>query len=131
MSTTDNIKSMLKSLNMNYTIERFDQLIKLGIEKSLSYEKFLENMLKEEMLGREKKKIENRMKQAAFPEYKEIDAFNLTEQQSLSSQQLNQLSELTWLDQGYNIILLGPPGVGNYRKYLIIERNEAVIHMNQ
>jgi DNA replication protein DnaC len=41
-----------------------------------------------------------------------LDEFNLDEQQSLSKKQLNQLKELTWIEQLYNIILLGPPGVG-------------------
>src|SRR5690606_33878013 len=34
------------------------------------------------------------------------------EQQSLSQKQLNHLRELTWIEQLYNIILLGPPGIG-------------------
>jgi DNA replication protein DnaC len=41
-----------------------------------------------------------------------LDEFNLDEQQSLSKKQLNQLKELTWIEQLYNIILLGPPAVG-------------------
>ncbi len=52
------------------------------------------------------------MKWAAFPSHKTLDDFNLDEQQSLSRKQLNQLKELTWIEQLYNIILLGPPGVG-------------------
>src|SRR5690606_34143527 len=36
----------------------------------------------------------------------------INEQKSLSKKQLKQLRELWWLDQGYNLILLGPPGVG-------------------
>lgn len=41
-----------------------------------------------------------------------MDEFNLDEQQSLSKKQLNQLKELTWIEQLYNIILVGPPCVG-------------------
>ena len=62
--------------------------------------------------GREKRKLEKRLKLASFPEYKTLSEFNLSEQQSLSERQLNQLKELIWLEQGYNIIFLGPPGVG-------------------
>jgi DNA replication protein DnaC len=47
-----------------------------------------------------------------FPEYKPLDDFDLSEQQSLSKKQLKQLQELIWLEQAYNLILLGPPGVG-------------------
>lgn len=52
------------------------------------------------------------MKWACFPYFKTLKEFDLAEQQSLSKKQLKQLSELTWLEQSYNLILLGPPGVG-------------------
>jgi DNA replication protein DnaC len=89
-----------------------EDILKLSTEKALSYEKFLESLLKHEIKSREQKKIEQRMKQALFPEYKTIDEFDIAEQQSLSRRQLNQLMELTWIEQGFNLILLGPPGVG-------------------
>ena len=39
------------------------------------------------------------------------DEFDLNEQPSLSKRQFNQ-QELSWIEQGYNLILLGPTGVG-------------------
>ncbi|GCL74940.1 hypothetical protein PN4B1_49350 [Paenibacillus naphthalenovorans] len=41
-----------------------------------------------------------------------MEEFRLEEQQSLSKRQLSQLRELLWLEQNYNLIFLGPPGVG-------------------
>jgi DNA replication protein DnaC len=61
---------------------------------------------------REAKQIERYLKWVSFPFQKTLSEFNLTEQESLSNKQLDQLKELTWLEQCYNIILLGPPGVG-------------------
>ena len=104
--------SMLKTLNMHHTSEALSDLFEKAREKSLTYEKFLEETLKGEIKGREKRKLEKRLKLASFPEYKTLSEFNLSEQQSLSERQLNQLKELIWLEQGYNIIFLGPPGVG-------------------
>ena len=104
--------SMLKTLNMYHTSEVLNDLFEKAREKSLTYEKFLEETLNGEIKGREKRKLEKRLKLASFPEYKTLSEFNLSEQQSLSQKQLNQLKELIWLEQGYNIIFLGPPGVG-------------------
>jgi DNA replication protein DnaC len=104
--------NMLKTLNMYHTAEVLNELIEKARQNSLTCEKFLEEILSEELKGREKRKLEKRLKQAFFPEYKTLPEFNLAEQQSLSERQLNQLKELTWLEQGYNIIFLGPPGVG-------------------
>jgi len=72
----------------------------------------LNSILEYEQKRREGKLQEKRLKCAAFPFRKSLDEFNLDEQQSLSKKQLNQLKELTWIEQLYNIILLGPPGVG-------------------
>jgi DNA replication protein DnaC len=105
-------KNMLKALNMHHTAEMLDDLCQESLEKSFTCEKFLEEVLKGEIKGREKRKFEKRLKQAYFPEYKTLSEFNLCEQQSISERQLNQLKELIWLEQGYNIIFLGPPGVG-------------------
>ncbi len=88
------------------------ELLEKAREKSLTNEGFLEEALRLEIKGREERKLGKRLKQAFFPEYKRLEEFNLSEQHSLSERQLNQLKELTWLEQGYNIIFLGAPGVG-------------------
>lgn len=112
MSAIEDIKSMLKTLNMYHTAEKLNDLLIQSTEKSLSYENFLEQIFKCELDSREQKRLETRMKWASFHEYKTLDEFDLSEQQSLSKRQFNQIKELTWLEQGYNLILLGPPGVG-------------------
>ncbi|MFA5577845.1 MAG: ATP-binding protein, partial [Tissierellaceae bacterium] len=112
MSGIETLESMLRTLKMYHTAENIDIIIERSRGKSLSNERFLEEFLSEEIKGRESRRLEKRLKQALFPEYKTLLEFNLDEQRSLSKKQLNQLKELIWLEQGYNIILLGPPGVG-------------------
>jgi DNA replication protein DnaC len=41
-----------------------------------------------------------------------LDEFSLKQQPSLNQKQFNKLTDLAWLDQLYNLILLGPTGVG-------------------
>jgi len=53
-----------------------------------------------------------------------LDEFRVDEQPSLGQRQLQQLRELMWLEQHYNLLFLGPPGVGNYRKKSVMERNQ-------
>lgn len=52
------------------------------------------------------------MKWARFPYIKTLSEFKLEEQAAITERQLMQLKELSWLEQQYNLILLGPPGVG-------------------
>jgi DNA replication protein DnaC len=63
-------------------------------------------------MSRNAGKKEKRIKRAAFPFYKTLDELNIDEQQLLSRKQFNQLRELTWIEPLFNVILLGPPGVG-------------------
>lgn len=105
-------KEKLKQLKLYYTANTIDKTIEKAIEKSLTCEKFLELLLEEEIQERERKKLENRLKQAFFPEIKTLDEFNLEEQKTLNKRNINQLKELSWLEKGFNLIFLGPPGVG-------------------
>jgi len=47
-----------------------------------------------------------------FPEIKRLEGFDTTKQLAISNKQLNQLKELLWMENAYNLILQGPPGVG-------------------
>lgn len=111
-SCTANTKAMLKTVNLNHAAEALNELIEKSIEKKLTCEKFLEEVLTREVQEREKRKLEKRLKQACLPEYKTLDAYNLDEQVTLSERQFNQLKELSWLENGFNLIMLGAPGVG-------------------
>ncbi len=108
----EQLQSMFKTLKMPYAAASLDEIIKRGIDNNLTREKFLEEILLLEIADKEKRKIEKRMKIAGFPEYRTISDFNVNEQRALSQKQINQLKELTWLGQGYNIVLLGPTGAG-------------------
>lgn len=112
MATTDSIKEMLGNVRLRHSATILDEVLKNATDKALSYEKFLESLLNREIKSREEKKFERLIKQANFPEYQTLDKFDISEQESLSKRQLNQLKELTWIEQGFNLILLGPPGVG-------------------
>ena len=110
--TIDSIKAMLITLNLHNAAGQIEEILSQPLNQSISYEKFLEGLLQCEIKGREEKRFERRIKQASFPEYKTLDEFDLNEQPSLSKRQFNQLRELSWIEQGYNLIMLGPTGVG-------------------
>lgn len=112
MELTVQLKSQLGSLQIREAANILDDLLLQAQAESYSYQQFLSKLLTHELKQRETKQTEKRLKQAAFPEYKTLQEFNVTEQQSLSQKQLNQLQELVWMEQAYSLILLGPSGVG-------------------
>ena len=126
MSDLSLAQERLKTLRMSESAQYLPTLVKEAEMHDKSYLGFLNSILEYEKKRREEKLLERRLKWAAFPSHKTLDEFNLDEQQSLSRKQLNQLKELTWIEQLYNIIFLGPPGVG--KTHLAIGLGLEAIH---
>lgn len=110
--TVELLQEQFRHLRMIETANELPRLLRNAETNNWMYQEFLQEILEFELKRREEKSIEKRMKWAKFPYQKTLDEFNIDEQQSLSSRQLNQLRELNWLEQQYNLILLGPPGSG-------------------
>lgn len=106
------LQEHFRHLRMAETADELPTLLRNAEKSSWTYLEFLQELLGHELKCREKKNMEKRMKWAKFPYIKTLDEFNVEEQASLSTRQLNQLRELNWLEQQYNMILLGPPGTG-------------------
>ena len=111
-STVTFLQDQFRHLRMSETAEKLPILLRQAEQSSWTYQEFLQELLKHEFKRREEKSVEKRLKQARFPYLKTLDEFNVHEQQSISNRQINQLKELNWLEQQYNLILLGPPGSG-------------------
>lgn len=110
--TMEKLQTQLKSLQFTEVAKMLPDMIRVAEQEQESYQMFLHSLLSFEIQRREENKITKRLKLATFPYKKTLDEFRVEEQQSLSQKQLKQLKELTWLEQTYNLILLGPPGVG-------------------
>lgn len=106
------LQKQLSSLRLSETANELPLFIQKAEQEDWTYRAFLHHILVHEQSRRTAKQIERLMKWATFPYIKTLKDFNLNEQESLSKKQLQQLSELTWLEQSFNLILLGPPGVG-------------------
>lgn len=126
MSQLNQVQDLLKSLRLAETSKNISKLIKEAETHEVSYTTFLLDILGHEKKCREEKLIEKHLKWATFPYLKTLNEFNVSEQQSLSKKQFNQLKELTWTEQLYNLILLGPPGVG--KTHLAIGLGIEAIH---
>lgn len=106
------IKQYMTTLNISAAAGILEELLLNAQSKDFTYQEFLYQLMAHEVTTREKRRLEKQLKGAAFPEYKTLETFDIREQKSLSQKQLNQLKELHWLEQAYNLVLLGPPGIG-------------------
>lgn len=112
MSQLTTLQNKLKSLRLAETANHLSVLLQEAESNDETYASFLMKMVDYEQQRRDEKQIEKRLKWATFPYQKPLEMFDVSEQQSLSKKQFNQLKELLWIEQLYNMILLGPPGVG-------------------
>src|SRR5699024_4268490 len=112
MNQLKQLEEILRNLRFGETADNLPELLKKAEKNEITYLSFLMDVMKYEQKRREEKKIERHLKWATFPYHKTLEEFDLKEQQSLSNKQFNKLKELLWMEQLYNLILLGPPGVG-------------------
>ena len=68
-------------------------------------------LLEQQRLRTEKQNVLRRRK-AALPAEKTLQTFDFGFQKSVSKEQMLRLSDMTWVEQAYNICFLGPPSVG-------------------
>ena len=109
---TDNIKKYCARLRLSYIPNNLDQLIVDAQNGKPTYEDFLENVLREETKTREYKAYLNRLKQAKLPPKYDLDEYDFSYSSGINRQEMKELRQLAWLDQAYNIILMGPSGIG-------------------
>ena len=112
MDKLKNLKNYASTLGLKHSHESMERLIHTAEQEELSYVSFLGEIFEEEIKYRQDKAQAKRIKEAGFPYPKYLKDFDLEFCQSITPKQFNQLSELTWIDGLYNLVLSGPPGVG-------------------
>ena len=112
MDKFQEIKNHASSLGLTHTKKELENLIHEAEQKQSSYVSFIGDVLGSEISYRQDRAKDKRIKEAGFPYKKYLKDFDLNFCQSITPKQLNQLTELTWVDGIYNLILSGPPGVG-------------------
>jgi DNA replication protein DnaC len=112
MSKIEDLKQSGQTLKLYNLCECVEALIKDAELKDSSYQEFLETVLEGEIKTREKRAQEIRLKNACFPSLKTLDNFDFDFQKSISKKKINRLLDMDWIDNIFNLIFLGPPGVG-------------------
>ena len=112
MTKTEIIKNHCKQLNLSALSSKLDDVIIDAENNKISYLELVKKLFEIEVNHRMKKDKERRTKQARLPLSYNLSMYDFSFQNGLEKQQLNQLRELKWLEQNFNIILMGPSGTG-------------------
>ena len=102
----------LTTLGLSHIRDNLNQLLPDINGKEISYLEFLHQIMKEEIIAREKRARDRRLSSADFPYIRLPDDYDYSFNNSVTKRQITQLLDLSWIEAAYNIIFLGPSGVG-------------------
>ena len=108
----ERIQSSLVRLRLPKIEQILETVVKTAQEQGKSYLTFLDELLEEEIAGKEQRRMETALKISGLPFIKSIDEFDFTFQPKLDRQKVMSLFDLIFIRQKGNVIFLGPPGVG-------------------
>ena len=102
----------LKSLRLPTVLREYGKLAKQAAAEGLDHVQFLARLIELEMIDRERRMIERRIKAAKFPAVKSLDSFDFKAIPALNKMQVLELARCEWVDRRENVIALGPSGTG-------------------
>lgn len=103
----------LRSLRLPGVIDALDERISEANEHELSYMEFLSLLIQDERLSRDNSHIDKLIRQAQFGPIKTFEDFDFSfNPEYLPKKVLMDLRSCSFIDEGKNIVIAGPPGIG-------------------
>jgi len=102
----------LKTLRLPTFLREYPKIAKLCATEGVDYERFLLRLAEQELIDRQGRMIERRIKQAKFPTIKSLDSFDFKALPSLNKKKVTDLARCEYIDRKENIIALGNSGTG-------------------
>ncbi|WP_438311382.1 IS21-like element helper ATPase IstB [Sporosarcina sp. FA9] len=106
------LQDKCRTLRLAESAKELPNLLREAEAKGWTYHEFIHEFLSYEVNYRETKNTDKLMKWAEFPELLKLEDFRLEEQTAIGVKQLNVLKELTWVEEYFTLIMMGPTGVG-------------------
>ena len=101
-----------EAMKMTAALEALDNVIETARVEDLSAVQVLDRLLEIELSARHERRVVTNLRFAGLPYKKRLEEFDFEAQPSVDPGLIARLSTLQFLEDGTNILLLGPPGVG-------------------
>jgi DNA replication protein DnaC len=106
------IKHHLKSLRMPTMLAECEKLASQCATDNVDHLGFLLRLCELELIDRERRAADRRLKAATFPNHKTLESFDFKTQPSLNKLLITELLRGEYLDKKENILLVGNSGTG-------------------
>lgn len=107
----EEIKALCNKFMLTGIGTNLEKIIADTESKGAGFMQFTLDLFQQEVLHRHQKDEARRLKAAGLPRSTNLDLYN-AEQNGLKATRLAQLRELNWVDQLFNLVLMGPRGTG-------------------
>lgn len=102
----------LKTLKLPTFLREYEKLARQCAADGLDHVRFLARLVELELIDRERRMIERRIKAAKFPTTKSLDSFDFKAIPALNKMPVLELARCEWIERRENVIALGPSGTG-------------------
>lgn len=102
----------LKHLKLPTILREYESLAEVCARERADYPEYLLRLVERELLDRERKAAERRLKDARFPIPKTVDSFDFSAQPSVNEQLYRELLRGEYMDNRENILFVGNSGTG-------------------
>ena len=102
----------LKALRLPTFLREYDKVARQCAADAVDYPRYLLRLTELEMIDRERRTIERRIKEARFPAVKSLDSFDFAAIPSLNKTLVLELARSEYVGRRENIIAVGNSGTG-------------------
>jgi len=104
----------LKELKLPTFLRDYDSVGAVCSQERCDYPTYLLRLAERELIDRERRATERRIKEAAFPVLKTIETFDFAAQPSLNEPLVRELLRGEYISKRENLLLVGNPGTGMF-----------------
>ena len=109
---TESLMTSLRKLRLSGLAGTLDVRLQEAAGNRLNHAEFLELIFADELLVRQDRQIARRIKQAGFRDAKSLEDFDFAFNPSVPKKTVYDLATCRFVQQGRDVLLIGPPGVG-------------------
>ena len=106
------VKHHLRQLKLPTMHSECEKVAARSAKENLDHLAYLLALCELELVDRERRAAERRLKAARFPSTKTLDEFDFDARQSLNKPLVLELAKGDWIDKRENLLLVGPSGTG-------------------
>jgi len=102
----------LKTLKLPTFLREYEKVARQCATEGVDHIQFLLRLVELELIDRERRMVERRIKAAKFPITKSLDSFDFKAIPQLNKMLVLELARCEWIERRENLIALGPSGTG-------------------